>query len=180
MGEIHFEVAILQDLSHYNIIRIHELIELEMQILIVMPYLSPCTLLKYIQTQRKGAGVWCFPENMAWSIFVQLISGVEYLHENLTVHQNITLDSVLFDSEKMRVVITGFNVAEIVPPDMDYRHTDATATLRQKHSPRRTYINPYFTAPETLEHANNGIRSQDRISIRAKSDLYSCGVILVS
>lgn len=151
-----------------------------MQILIVMPYLSPCTLLKYIQTQRKGAGVWCFPENMAWSIFVQLISGVEYLHENLTVHQNITLDSVLFDSEKMRVVITGFNVAEIVPPDMDYRHTDATATLRQKHSPRRTYINPYFTAPETLEHANNGIRSQDRISIRAKSDLYSCGVILVS
>ena len=130
--------------------------------------------------------MWCFPEKMAWSIFVQLISGVEYLHENLTAHQNNTLDTVLFDNEKMRVVITGFNVAEIVPRDGELRNTDMlrvvhdNASLRQKHSPLRTFINPYFTAPEILEDVENGFRYQRGISKRAKSDLYSCGVILVS
>ena len=180
LKSIHLEIAILHDLSHYNIIRIHELIELETQIVVVMSYASPCTLLQYIQAQRKGTGVWCFPERMAWSIFRQLISGVEYLHENRTIHRNLTLETILFDCKQDRAIITGFSIAEIAVEGSGPTLFDEYST-RRKHFSRPNFINPYFTAPEVLE--NNDLTTYEfyeTVGIEGKADVYSCGVILVS
>lgn len=196
LKSIHLEVAILHDLSHYNIIRVHELIELEMRIVVVMPYVSPCTLLQYIQEQRRGAGVWCFPEVMAWSIFRQLISGVGYLQENLTIHHNLTLETILFDCKQNRAIITGFSIAEIAAKEPEQRSFGEPSTreryffsqsslsdykTREKYFSRPKFINPYFTAPEVLSR----IYEQSwvpglGINIEGKADVYSCGVILVS
>jgi serine/threonine protein kinase len=179
LKSIHLEVAILHDLSHYNIIRVHELIELEMRIVVVMLYASPCTLLQYIQEQRKGAGVWCFPEMMAWSIFRQLISGVEYLHENLTIHRNLTLETILFDCKQNRAVITGFSIAEIAGKGSGQGLLGKYST-RLKYFCRPKFINPYFTAPEVLERYDSPFEICGTVDIEGKADVYSCGVILVS
>jgi len=179
LKSIHLEVAILHDLSHYNIIRVHELIELEMRIVVVMSYASPCTLLQYIQEQRKGAGVWCFPEVMAWSIFRQLISGVEYLHENMTIHHNLTLETILFDCKRERAIITGFSIAQIVVKGSEKGWFDEYF-LRRKHFSRPKFINPYFTAPEVLQGDDSTFRIGESVDIEGKADVYSCGVILVS
>jgi protein-serine/threonine kinase len=179
LKSIHLEVAILQDLSHHNIIRVHELIELQKQIVLVMPYASSCTLLQYIQEQRKGAGVWCFPEKMAWSIFQQLVSGVGYLHNNLTVHHNLTLETILFDCKQYRVIITGFSIAEIVRPDIG--EPIENYLIRNRYFRQRRVINPYFTAPEILQSSkDSNSPSCTTIGIEGKADVYSCGVILVS
>lgn len=178
LKSIYLEVAILHDLSHYNIIRVHELIELEMRIVVVMSYASPCTLLQYIQEQRKGAGVWCFPEMMAWSIFRQLISGVEYLHENLTIHRNLTLETILFDRKRDRAIITGFRIAEIAVKGPGQRLLSEYS--RRKYFSRPKFINPYFTAPEVLERYDSTFQICGTIDMEGKADVYSCGVILVS
>jgi serine/threonine protein kinase len=181
LKSIHLEIAILQDLSHYNIIRVHELIELEMGIVIVMPFVTTSTLLQYIQQQRKGTGIWCFPEDTAWCVFRQLISGVEYIQDNLTVHRNLTLDTILFDCIQLRVVITGFCIAEIVAQEDELQQTplDVYAT-RQKYFNRSRFINPYFTAPEMLNIQNARDYVPESIYSEGKADIYSCGVILVS
>jgi serine/threonine protein kinase len=176
LKSIHLEVAILHDLSHNNIIRVHELIELEMRIVVVMSYASPCTLLQYIQEQRKGAGVWCFPESMAWSIFQQLISGVGYLHKNLTIHRNLTLETILFDCKRNRAIITGFSIAEIAEEGSGQILLGEYLT-RRKYSSRPKFVNPYFTAPEVLQGVSEMCGPVD---IEGKADVYSCGVILVS
>jgi protein-serine/threonine kinase len=179
LKSIYLEVAILQDLSHYNIIRVHELVELQKQIVLVMSYASSCTLLQYIQEQRKGTGVWCFPEKMAWSIFQQLVSGVGYLHKNLTVHHNLTLETILFDCKQYRVIITGFSIAEIVRPDVE--ESIENYLTRKKYFRQRRVINPYFTAPEILQSSKDSNSPPcETIDIEGKADVYSCGVILVS
>jgi serine/threonine protein kinase len=168
LKSIHLEVAILHDLSHYNIIRVHELIEHEMRIVVVMSYASPCTLLQYIQEQRKGA----------WSIFRQLISGVEYLHENMTIHRNLTLETILFDCKRERAIITGFSIAEIVVKGSGQRMLDEYS--RRKYFSRPKFINPYFTAPEILERYDSAFQICNTVDVEGKADVYSCGVILVS
>jgi protein-serine/threonine kinase len=182
LKSIHLEVAILHDLSHDNIVRIHELMELETQIVVVMSYESPITLLQYIQEQRKESIIWCFPENMAWSIFKQLISGVEYLHDNNTIHHNLTLDNILFDCKQPRIVIKGFSIAEIFPQQTGLLEVPKHLQIRVKHFSRPRYLNPYFTAPEILEGSCDSTHLYLETSFRtmSKADLYSCGVILVS
>jgi serine/threonine protein kinase len=171
LQSIQLEVAILHDLMHYNIIRIHELVQLEMRIVIVMSFASPVTLLEYIQDKRRGAGVWTFPETMSWSIFRQLVSGVMYLHDNRTIHHNLTLDNVLFDSQKERIVIKGFSLAEIV--------TDGNEDVKCRLAWQPKFINPYYTAPEVLADPAN-FQSGPSVYDAGKVDTYSCGVILVS
>lgn len=151
-----------------------------MQIVVVMPYISHCTLLNFLREQRKGAGIWCFPENMAWSIFRQVISGVGYLHDNLTIHHNLTLQSILFDCKQNRVVITGFRVAEIAAPKTGGATLD-NWVLRQKHFTRPKFVNPYFTAPELLQSSDTSkAPGFESVYTEGKADIYSCGVILVS
>ncbi|KAH8656705.1 kinase-like domain-containing protein [Tricladium varicosporioides] len=168
---IHLEIATLHDLKHYNIVRVHELIELEMQVVTIMSYVSSLTLLQYIQNRRMGAGTWRFPEPMVWSIFRQLVSGVLYLHDNQTIHHNLTFDNILFDSKQERIVIKDFKLAEIVP-------CGGTDSLGQVPSNRPKFVNPYFTAPEVLEDSKYSTAFGD-VYQRGKVDVYSCGVILV-
>jgi serine/threonine protein kinase len=165
LRNIHLEVAILHDLSHENIVRIHELIELEMQVVIIMSHASSTTLLQYIQEKRRFTGGWFFPENIAWSIFRQLVSGVIYLHDHQTIHHNLTLDNILFDTNRERIVIKGFSIADIVS-------SGDTFVGRPK------FINPYFTAPEVLA-GSQSLLAADSVYEEGKVDVFSCGVILV-
>lgn len=197
---IYLEIATLHDLSHPSIIRIHEFMELSRYMVIVMPHISSCTLLNYILRKRKATALWHFSEDTARELFKQLLSGVKYLHDNQTIHHNLTLDNLLYDSEQERIVINGFNLAEVVPrfpetggqtPPLDSSNmTSLTITgeispaITRKPVASRKYINPYFTAPEILasdcDPHSDPYSILDPVHIKGKVDVYSCGAILVS
>lgn len=146
-----------------------------------MAHVSSLTLREHILLQRKGNELRFFPELTVWSIFRQLISGVKYLHENQTIHHNLTLDNLLFDHKTERIVIKGFNLAEVV--SKNEINPEDQANLGQNISPSTAkYENPYYTAPELLAHGTDELKpflDARAIHIKGKVDVYSCGVILV-
>jgi serine/threonine protein kinase len=151
--------------------------------------MSSCTLLTHILSRRKGAGLWHFPEATAWVLFKQLLSGVRYLHENQTIHHNLTLDNLLYDAEEEKIVIKGFSLAEVVArvPKQGFESSKTllldssfASRMPRKPVPTRKYINPYFTAPEMLSSKVDPSYDLSSIQVKGKVDVYSCGVILVS
>jgi serine/threonine protein kinase len=200
LKRFHAEIAVLHDLSHTNTIRIQEFMQLESFIIIVMPFIEfefdwSRPLRNHILDRRRGAGLWHFLEIIAWTLFKQLLSGVNYLHENQTIHRNLTLENLPYDNRRERIVIKGFKLAEVVPrfpkdatrpgnrfqsPKTFLLESSQMTRLPGKPVPGRRYINPYFTAPEVLASKVDPSYNLESIQVKGKVDVYSCGVILVS
>jgi len=89
-----------------------------------------------------------------------------YLHDHQTIHHNLTLDNILFDTNRERIVIKGFSIAEIV-------------SCGDTFFERPKFINPYFTAPEVLA-GSQGLLAAESVYEEGKADVFSCGDILVS
>lgn len=101
------EVAILQRISHKNIVWMRDNFETESHIIFVMELCAGGDLLNYVRKRRK------LPENTAKVIFKQVLLGLKYCHENNILHRDIKLDNILLDS-KGEVKIGDFGVSKIV------------------------------------------------------------------
>lgn len=101
------EVFILKKIRHANVIRLLEVFESAMHLLMVMEYAGGGDLLKYVKKRKR------LSECEARSLFKQIVYGLGHVHSHSVLHRDIKLDNILLDDEN-RVKICDFGVSKIV------------------------------------------------------------------
>ena len=183
LPKIYREISILRELAHPNIVRLHEMVETERHIGIILEYASGGELFDYILNHRY------LKDPAARRLFAQLISGVGYLHKKGIVHRDLKLENLLLDQNK-NIIITDFGFANTFNPadelsdEIEYNlsnrdfvrkyrldRTDA-AGMRRGDLMQTSCGSPCYAAPELVV--------SDSLYTGRKVDVWSCGVILVS
>ncbi|EME46062.1 hypothetical protein DOTSEDRAFT_51638 [Dothistroma septosporum NZE10] len=187
LPKIYREIAILRELQHPNIVRLHEFVETERHMGIILEYASGGELFDYILNHRY------LKDPAARRLFAQLVSGVGYLHKKGIVHRDLKLENLLLDRNK-HIIITDFGFANTFNPEdelgeeIENRISDKEFVKRQgldKIIPhqgdrdgghRRGDLmqtscgSPCYAAPELVV--------SDGLYTGRKVDVWSCGVIL--
>lgn len=188
LPKIYREIAILRELQHPNIVRLHEFVETERHMGIILEYASGGELFDYILNHRY------LKDPAARRLFAQLVSGVGYLHRKGIVHRDLKLENLLLDRNK-HIIITDFGFANTFDPNDELgeeveRHLHDKSYVKRegldKILPRKdgregTYRrgdlmqtscgSPCYAAPELVV--------SDGLYTGRKVDVWSCGVILV-
>lgn len=183
LPKIYREISILRDLSHPNIVRLHEMVETDRHIGIIMEYASGGELFDHILNNRY------LKDNAARRLFAQLVSGVGYLHKKGIVHRDLKLENLLLDRNR-NIIITDFGFANTFDPqdeleeEIEYNLTNKEFVKRMRLDKpnsigqRRGDLmqtscgSPCYAAPELVV--------SDSLYTGRKVDVWSCGVILVS
>lgn len=182
LPKIYREISILRDLAHPNIVRLHEMVETERHIGIILEYASGGELFDYILNQRY------LKDPSARRLFAQLVSGVGYLHKKGIVHRDLKLENLLLDQNK-NIIITDFGFANTfdprdeLSPEVEYNlsnrdfvrkykldRVDASG-MRKGDLMQTSCGSPCYAAPELVV--------SDSLYTGRKVDVWSCGVILV-
>ncbi|KAJ4290757.1 hypothetical protein N0V88_006506 [Collariella sp. IMI 366227] len=181
MAKIMREVAILKQLTHPNIVRLHKMEESERHYGIVLEYASGGELFDYILNHRY------LKDNAARRLFAQLVSGVGYLHKKGIVHRDLKLENLLLDRNR-NIIITDFGFANTFDPHEDLTDeeelnlTDREFVKRmgldkmKSNGSRKGDLmqtscgSPCYAAPELVV--------SDSLYTGRKVDVWSCGVIL--
>ncbi|KAH7389183.1 hypothetical protein BKA64DRAFT_132876 [Cadophora sp. MPI-SDFR-AT-0126] len=181
LAKIYREIAILREISHPNIVRLHEMVETEKQIGIILEYASGGELFDYILNHRY------LKDNAARRLFAQLVSGVGYLHKKGIVHRDLKLENLLLDRNR-NIIITDFGFANTFNPD-DELGDEIEYNLSSRDFVKRMELDkilpgghrrgdlmqtscgsPCYAAPELVV--------SDSLYTGRKVDVWSCGVIL--
>jgi protein-serine/threonine kinase len=182
LPKIYREIAILRGLQHPNIVRLHEMVETERHIGIILEYASGGELFDYILQHR------FLKDSVARRLFAQLVSGVGYLHKRGIVHRDLKLENLLLDRNR-NIIITDFGFANTFNPnddlseEVEYRLGDREFVKKigleqigpdghRKGDLMQTSCgSPCYAAPELVV--------SDSLYTGRKVDVWSCGVILV-
>lgn len=148
--QIKREISTLKLLKHPNVVRLYEVLASKTKIYMVLEYVNGGELFDKISSKGK------LIEAHGRKMFQQLIDGVSYCHNKGVFHRDLKLENVLVDA-KGNIKITDFNLSALP------QHCRADGLLHT------TCGSPNYVAPEIL--ANRGYDG-------AKSDIWSCGVIL--
>ncbi|RDL42351.1 Protein kinase-like (PK-like) [Venustampulla echinocandica] len=181
LAKIYREIAILREISHPNIVRLHEMVETEKQIGIILEYASGGELFDYILNHRY------LKDNAARRLFAQLVSGVGYLHKKGIVHRDLKLENLLLDRNR-NIIITDFGFANTFSAD-DELGEEIEYNLSSRDFVKRMDLDkilpngyrrgdlmqtscgsPCYAAPELVV--------SDSLYTGRKVDVWSCGVIL--
>ena len=183
LPKIYREISILRELQHPNIVRLHEMVETERHIGIILEYASGGELFDYILTHRY------LKDQAARRLFAQLVSGVGYLHKKGIVHRDLKLENLLLDQNR-NIIITDFGFANTFNPgeelgaEIEYNLSNRDFVRKYRldrqdeHGRRRGDLmqtscgSPCYAAPELVV--------SDSLYTGRKVDVWSCGVILVS
>ncbi|KAL4937642.1 hypothetical protein BDV06DRAFT_70075 [Aspergillus oleicola] len=181
LPKIYREISILRDLSHPNIVRLHEMVETDRHIGIIMEYASGGELFDHILRHKY------LKDNSARRLFAQLVSGVGYLHKKGIVHRDLKLENLLLDRNR-NIIITDFGFANTFDPtdelseEIEYNLTnkefvkrmrlDKTNAkgLRRGDLMQTSCGSPCYAAPELVV--------SDSLYTGRRVDVWSCGVIL--
>ena len=183
LPKIYREISILKDLAHPNIVRLHEVVETERHIGIILEYASGGELFDYILNHRY------LKDQAARRLFAQLISGVGYLHKKGIVHRDLKLENLLLDQNR-NIIITDFGFANTFNPadelsgEIEYNLSNREFVrkyrldrpddkgMRRGDLMQTSCGSPCYAAPELVV--------SDSLYTGRKVDVWSCGVILVS
>lgn len=89
---MNYEIQILKQLRHPNVVKLLETFETDKHLMIVMELAPGGDLLSYVRKRRK------LTERYAKFVFKQIMQGIAYTHDNNIVHRDIKLDNILLDS----------------------------------------------------------------------------------
>lgn len=87
------EVRTLQLLKHPNLVSLEDVVFDEHLIFLILEYCSNGELFKYIIDQSK------LDERLAKRIFVQIVSGLQYVHSKNIAHRDIKPENILLDGD---------------------------------------------------------------------------------
>ncbi len=144
------EIKIMQELQHPNVVNLIEVISTQSRVLVMMDLVEGGEL--YDEVSQFGR----LSEPYARFFFKQLVNGLEYCHSNGVYHRDLKLDNLLLDRNKT-LKISDFGMS-----------TYKTRLEKMLHTPVGT---PMFVAPELIGVSAEGYSG-------AKSDVWSCGIIL--
>ena len=144
------EVRLLASLRHKNIIGYKEAFydEKSSTLNIVMEYADDGDLSSKIKNMIKKH--LQFEENTIWSILIQILEGLNYLHKSRVIHRDLKSANI-FLTKKGEVKIGDLNVSIIAKKDLAVTQTGT----------------PYYAAPEVWENE----------SYNNKCDIWSVGCI---
>ncbi|EGP92575.1 unnamed protein product [Zymoseptoria tritici ST99CH_1A5] len=187
LPKIYREIHILRELQHPNIVRLHEFVETERHMGIILEYASGGELFDYILNHRY------LKDPAARRLFAQLVSGVGYLHKKGIVHRDLKLENLLLDRNK-HIIITDFGFANTFNPE-DELGEEAENRIGDKNYIKSQGLDkvipwrdgrdgghrrgdlmqtscgsPCYAAPELVV--------SDGLYTGRKVDVWSCGVIL--
>ncbi|WYZ44383.1 hypothetical protein EsH8_VII_000819 [Colletotrichum jinshuiense] len=181
LAKIYREIAILRGISHPNIVRLHEMVETERHIGIILEYASGGELFDYILNHRY------LKDNAARRLFAQLVSGVGYLHKKGIVHRDLKLENLLLDRNR-NIIITDFGFANTFDAEDELSEEEElnlsdrefvkklgldrikTNGTRKGDLMQTSCGSPCYAAPELVV--------SDSLYTGRKVDVWSCGVIL--
>jgi protein-serine/threonine kinase len=182
LPKIYREISILRELSHPNIVRLHEMVETDRHIGIILEYASGGELFDYILNHRY------LKDPAARRLFAQLVSGIGYLHKKGIVHRDLKLENLLLDRNR-NIIISDFGFANTFNP-ADELSEEIVYNLSNRDFVRKHRLDrqdergmrkgdlmqtscgsPCYAAPELVV--------SDSLYTGRKVDVWSCGVILV-
>ncbi|XP_066923330.1 serine/threonine-protein kinase Chk2-like [Clytia hemisphaerica] len=147
-----YEVNIVKDLDHENIVKIRDYFENDHFIYIVMELASEGSLLGYMRKRRSGV----ISEPLCKDFFKQILMGVKFLHENNIIHRDIKADNILLHRN----------------PDVSFvaKITDFGASRHL--SPQSQCLSPVGTEHYWAPEVNSGF------GYTKQADLWSLGCLL--
>jgi serine/threonine protein kinase len=140
-------------MSHFNVIKVTDLIETPDLVAFVMEYIEGESLKEYIE--RKGA----LGNDEIKIIFSQMLAALSYVHENNLVHRDIKPSNFMIDKEG-RVKLMDFGIAKSL---------DATASEYTQTGTGTQMGTPMYMSPEQIKSSKD---------VGLQTDIYSLGVIL--
>ncbi|PWY97001.1 Pkinase-domain-containing protein [Testicularia cyperi] len=108
---IRHEIAILKKLHHPHVVKLYEVLDDPSKDSLYMVF-EFCPDGKVIDI-RLNETVEPLPEEPARCYFIQILLGVEYLHENDIVHRDIKPDNILLSEDRTVCKIVDFGVSEM-------------------------------------------------------------------
>ncbi|CAL9207118.1 unnamed protein product [Musa hybrid cultivar] len=148
--QIKREIGTLKLLKHPNVVRLHEVSASKTKIYMVLEYVNGGELFDKIASKGK------LSEGEGRKLFQQLIDGVSHCHDKGVYHRDLKPENVLVDA-KGNIKISDFGLSALP------QHLGNDGLLHT------TCGSPNYIAPEVL--CNRGYDG-------ARSDIWSCGVIL--
>ncbi|KAG6485071.1 CBL-interacting protein kinase 1-like [Zingiber officinale] len=148
--QIKREIATLKLLKHPHVVRLYEVSASKTKIYMVLEYVNGGELFDKIALKGR------LPEREGRKLFQQLIDAVSYCHDKGVYHRDLKPENVLVDA-KGNVKVSDFGLSALP------QHLANDGLLHT------TCGSPNYIAPEIL--SNRGYDG-------ARSDIWSCGVIL--
>jgi serine/threonine protein kinase len=117
------ELYIMKKIKHQNVINLLDfnLNRKDKELCILMEFLHT-DLGKFFHENRQNPDV--MNENFLKNISFQILSGLNYLHENNIIHRDIKLENILYDSKKNIVKIGDFGLSRQFDYDLSTIYTD--------------------------------------------------------
>lgn len=158
MAAVRSEIEILKKMRHPNIVLLHEVINdpNSNYLYIVQEYVGGGAAMGEVEL---GRGCEPLPYRRAWSLFRDMLNGLEYLHSKFIVHRDLKPSNILMTKD-YRGKIVDFGVSTTVATPG--ANIDGTAG------------SPVFMGPEVC-----GVGDGKAYSGQA-ADMYSAGVTLYS
>ena len=148
--QIRREVTTMRLVAHKNIVQLHEVMATRNKIYFVMEYVKGGELFDKVAKSGK------LTEGAAHKYFQQLISAVDYCHSQGVYHRDLKLENLLLD-ENENLKVSDFGLSAL------------SESKRQDGLLHTTCGTPAYVAPEVISKTGYD---------GAKSDIWSCGVIL--
>jgi len=141
------EQYLVKNIDHPNVVRLHQLFKTSRMVCIVQDLADGGDIAKYMKKEQK------FTESDAKAILVQVLRGLQHLHEHGVVHRDIKPGNILFTTQG-EIKIADFGLSAIV------KEGESTVTGQ--------YGTPYYAAPEVFRNeAYTGL-----------ADMWSLGVMM--
>lgn len=141
------EIKILKACMHPHIMRLYEVVETETEVYVFIEYSSNGELFDYILEHGRVS------EAATRQIFQQLISGIDYCHQNGIVHRDLKPENILLDAGH-NIQIADFGLSN---------------TMKDGWFLRTSCGSPNYAAPEVIS---------GKLYAGPEVDVWSCGVIL--
>ena len=152
MGQMEYlerELRVMSTLNHPNLLRVIDEIYLKDLIIVITEYCENGDLITFITSNS------FLMLSMARRIFMQIVEGVNYLHQRNIAHRDLKPDNIFLDQD-LNVKIGDFGLAKTSQKGQLFNTLCGTF---------------YYLAPEIIKH-------QDYDGI--KCDIWSLGIILYS
>jgi 5'-AMP-activated protein kinase catalytic alpha subunit len=145
------EISILKKLSHYNTIKLYNIIQNENFIFLIQEYVPNGELLHFLENPENMN----LTENHICKIYQQIISGIEYLHDIGIAHRDLKLENILLNRDK-NIKIIDFGLSN--------KYNKENGELLQS-----SCGSPCYAAPEMIK----GIQYHG-----LDTDIWSSGILL--